>query len=219
MSAPTTKGILGRKIGMTQIFSKNGEVIPVTVVKGGPCLILSLKVEEKDGYNAIQLGYEQCKETKLNKPQRGFFKKLGFPTYKIIKEIRIINPHEFKPGQELTVDIFKEGELVDVTGRTKGRGFTSHIKRWNFSRGRMSHGSKCHRRRASIGAGGVQHVMKGQKMSGRYGNELVTVQNLEIVKIDKEKSLLLIKGAIPGPPGNLVIIRKAIKSLRKGIEK
>lgn len=219
MSAPTTKAILGRKIGMTQIFSENGEVLPVTVVKGGPCLILSVKTEEKDGYNAIQLGYEQCKESKLNKPQRGFFKKLGFPPFKIVKEVRILNPQDFSKGQELRVEIFKEGELVDVTGRTKGRGFTGHIKRWNFSRGRMSHGSKFHRRRASIGVSGVQHVMKGQKMAGRYGNELITVQNLQIVKVDKEKDLLFIKGAIPGPPGNLVIVRKAVKSLRKGIEK
>lgn len=219
MSAPTTKAILGRKIGMTQVFDKNGKVVPVTVVKGGPCFILSLKVEERDGYNAIQLGYEQCKETKLNKPQRGLFKKLGFPPFKIIKEIRVLNPYEYKQGQQITVDIFKEGELVDITGKTKGRGFTSHIKLWNFSRGRMSHGSKCHRRRASIGVGGVQHVMKGQRMAGRYGNELVTIQNLEIIQIDREKSLLLIKGAIPGPPGNLLTIRKAVKSLRKGIEK
>jgi large subunit ribosomal protein L3 len=219
MSAPTTKAILGRKIGMTQIFDEKGEVIPVTVIKGGPCLVLSVKTKEKDGYDAIQLGYEQCKESKLNKPLIGFFKKLGTPFFRIIKEIRILNPQDFDKGQELKVDIFKEGDLVDVTGRTKGRGFTGHIKRWNFRRGRMSHGSKFHRRRASIGAGGVQHVRKGQKMAGRYGNELVTVQNLKVVKVDKEKDLLFIKGAIPGPHGNLVIIKSAVKSLRKGIEK
>ncbi|PMQ00966.1 MAG: 50S ribosomal protein L3 [Dictyoglomus sp. NZ13-RE01] len=219
MSAPTTKAILGRKIGMTQIFTEKGEVLPVTVVKGGPCLILSVKTKENDGYDAIQLGYEQCKESKLNKPMRGFFQKLGLPAHKIIKEIRILNPNDYNKGQELRVDIFQEGELVDVTGKTKGRGFTGHIKRWDFRRGRMSHGSKFHRRRASIGAGGVQHVMKGQKMAGRYGYETVTVQNLEIVKVDREKDLLFIKGAVPGPHGNLLIIRKAVKSLRKGIEK
>lgn len=219
MSAPTIKAILGRKIGMTQIFDEKGERLPVTVIKGGPCLVLSVKKEKEDGYNAIQLGYELCKESKINKPQKGFFKKLGFPPFKIIKEIRILNPQDFDRGQELRVEIFQEGELVDVTGKTKGHGFTGHIKLWNFSRGRMSHGSKCHRRRASIGVSGVQHVMKGQKMARRYGNELVTIQNLQIVKVDKEKDLLFIKGAVPGPVGNLVIIRKAVKSLRKGIEK
>ncbi|HPU43191.1 MAG TPA: 50S ribosomal protein L3 [Dictyoglomaceae bacterium] len=220
MAAPTTKVILGRKIGMTQIFGENGEVIPVTVVKGGPCLVLSVGVKEENGYGAIKLGFEECKENKLNKPQAGVFRKLGFPPFKILKEVKIINPADYQAGQEIKVDIFQEGELVDVTGKSKGHGFTGHVKLWNFGRGRMSHGSKFHRRRASIGASGVQHVMKGQKMAGRWGNETVTVQNLKIVKVDKEKDLLFIKGAIPGPAGNLVLIRKAVKDIsRKGLEK
>lgn len=213
MAAPTTKAILGRKVGMTHIFGDKGEIIPVTVVKGGPCVILNVRTKEKDGYDAIQIGFERCKESKLNKPQLGIFKKLGLPPFKIIKEVRVKNPNEFTRGQELKVDIFQEGELVDVTGKSKGHGFTGHIKLWNFARGRMSHGSKFHRRRASIGAGGVQHVMKGQKMAGRWGNETITVQNLKIVKVDRDKDLLLIKGAIPGPVGNLVIIRKAVKEI------
>ncbi len=214
MAAPTTKAILGRKVGMTQIFGENGEIIPVTVIKSGPCLVLNVKTKEKDGYNAIQLGFERCKESKLNKPLLGIFKKLGFPPFKIIKEVRVVNASDFAPGQELKVDVFQEGELVDITGRSKGHGFTGHIKLWNFARGRMSHGSKFHRRRASIGAGGVQHVMKGQKMAGRWGNETITVQNLKIVKVDKDKDLILVKGAVPGPVGNLLIIRKAVKDIK-----
>jgi|UniRef100_A0A7C3WV29 large subunit ribosomal protein L3 len=214
MAAPTTKAILGRKVGMTQIFGENGEIIPVTVIKSGPCLVLNVKTKEKDGYNAIQLGFERCKESKLNKPLLGIFKKLGFPPFKIIKEVRVVNASDFAPGQELKVDVFQEGELVDITGKSKGHGFTGHIKLWNFARGRMSHGSKFHRRRASIGAGGVQHVMKGQKMAGRWGNETITVQNLKIVKVDKDKDLILVKGAVPGPVGNLLIIRKAVKDIK-----
>jgi large subunit ribosomal protein L3 len=214
MAAPTTKAILGRKVGMTQIFGENGEIIPVTVIKSGPCLVLNVKTKEKDGYNAIQLGFERCKESKLNKPLLGIFKKLGFPPFKIIKEVRVVNASDFAPGQELKVDVFQEGELVDITGKSKGHGFTGHIKLWNFARGRMSHGSKFHRRRASIGARGVQHVMKGQKMAGRWGNETITVQNLKIVKVDKDKDLILVKGAVPGPVGNLLIIRKAVKDIK-----
>uniref|UniRef100_A0A7C3MMU3 Large ribosomal subunit protein uL3 n=1 Tax=Dictyoglomus thermophilum TaxID=14 RepID=A0A7C3MMU3_DICTH len=214
MAAPTTKAILGRKVGMTQIFGENGEIIPVTVIKSGPCLILNVRTKEKDGYNAIQLGFERCKESKLNKPLLGIFKKLGFPPFKVIKEVRVVNTSDFVPGQEIKVEIFQEGELVDVTGKSKGHGYTGHIKLWNFARGRMSHGSKFHRRRASIGAGGVQHVMKGQKMAGRWGNETITVQNLKIVKVDKEKDLILVKGAVPGPVGNLLIIRKAVKDIK-----
>ncbi len=213
MAAPTTKAILGRKIGMTQIFTENGEMVHVTVIKGGPCLVLNVRTKEKDGYDAIQLGFERCKESKLNKPQLGIFKKLGLPPFRIIKEVRVKNPLDYTKGQEIRVDIFQEGEFVDITGKSKGHGFTGHIKRWNFSRGRMSHGSKFHRRRASIGARGVQHVMKGQKMAGRWGNETITVQNLKIVKVDKEKDLILVKGAVPGPIGNLLIIRKAVKKL------
>lgn len=201
------KMIIGRKIGMTRIFIGNDSV-PVTVIKAGPCVVVQKKTVEKDGYNAVQLGFEKAK--KVNKPLAGHFKKFGVEPMKILREFRVENPDEYEPGQVIKVDVFEKGEYVDVTGWTKGRGFAGAMKRWGFSGGPKSHGSKFHRELGSVG----QHtepakIWKGKKMPGRYGNERVTVRNLQVVDIDPENDLLVVKGGVPGARGGLVLIRSA----------
>ncbi|AAD36566.1 MULTISPECIES: 50S ribosomal protein L3 [Thermotoga] len=201
------KMIIGRKIGMTRVFVGNDSV-PVTVIKAGPCVVVQKKTVEKDGYNAVQLGFEKAK--KVNKPLAGHFKKFGVEPMKILREFRVENPDEYEPGQVIKVDVFEKGEYVDVTGWTKGRGFAGAMKRWGFSGGPKSHGSKFHRELGSVG----QHtepakIWKGKKMPGRYGNERVTVRNLQVVDIDPENDLLVVKGGVPGARGGLVLIRSA----------
>lgn len=205
------KGILGRKVGMTRIY-KDGKAIPVTVVKAGPCVVVQKKTEEKDGYTAIQVGFEELKEHKVNKPKLGIFKKAGVKPMRILKEFKVEDVDAYEIGQVIDVTVFEEGEKVDVTGWSKGRGYTGVMKRWNFGGGRKTHGSKFHRALGSTG----NHtepakVFKGKKMFGQYGNEKVTVLNSEVVKIDKENNLLAIKGGVPGARGGLLIIREAIK--------
>lgn len=205
------KAILGRKIGMTQVFREDGTVVPVTVVEAGPCVVVQKKTVDKDGYEAIQVGFMDVKESKLNKPLIGHFKKANVPYKKYLREFRIENA-PYNVGDEIRVDTFSEGERVDVTGISKGKGFAGTIKRWNARRGPMSHGSKHHRKVGSLGASTFPaRVLKGHHLPGRMGNERVTVQNLEVVKVDPEKNLMLIKGSVPGNKGSLLIIKDTVK--------
>ena len=203
-------GLIGKKIGMTQIFNEQGRVVPVTVIEAGPCYIVQKKESEKDGYNAVQLGFGK-KERKLTKPEVGHFKTAGKGVIKRLKEFRV-SEEELKNhalGDELSVSIFTPGEKVKVTGRSKGRGFAGVMKRWNFGGGRKTHGSRFHRSTGSIGqCVNPGKVFKNKKMPGHYGNEQVTVKGLEVVKISPEQNILMVKGAIPGAPGGLVYIKK-----------
>ena len=214
------KMIIGRKIGMTQVFDEEGNAIPVTVIKAGPCVVVQKKTPETDGYSAIQLGFEEIPEKKVNKPMLGHFKKYGVKPMRILREFRVENPDEFEVGQVIDVSIFEPGDVVDVTGWSKGRGFAGAMKRWGFQGGPRSHGSKFHRMLGSVG----QHtepakIWKGKKMPGRYGNERVTVRNLKVVKVDPENNLLVVKGGVPGARGGLLLIRSAkAPKIRKGEE-
>lgn len=205
--------MLGRKIGMTQIFQEDGSVVPVTVIQAGPLYVVQKKTVEKDGYNAIQVGFENIKEQRINKPAKGHFDKSEVEYKKYLREFRVENPDDFQIGQEITVDVFEAGDMVDVVGTSKGKGTQGVIKRHNFSRGRMSHGSKMHRTAGGMGASAYPgKVFKGHRMPGRMGNERVTVQNLEIVRVDADKNLLLIKGGVPGPKKGLVTIKATTKN-------
>lgn len=205
-------GLIGRKLGMTQIFKPNGEVVPVTVIEAGPCVIVAKRSVDKEGYNALQLGFGYIKPHKVNKPLRGLFKKVGIEPKRYLREFRVDSIDEFEVGQELTVDIFKEGEKVDVTGISKGKGFAGPMKRHGFSGGPASHGSAFHRYGSSLGAHTEPgHVFKGKRMAGHMGSAKVTIQNLEIVKIYPEKNLLLVKGSVPGSRNSIVLIKKAKK--------
>lgn len=206
------KGILGKKLGMTQIFGKEGNAIPVTVIKAGPCVVLQKKTDETDGYKAIQLGFEDKKEHRANNPERGHAKKAETTPKRYIREIRDANVDEYELGQEVTVEIFQPGDRVDVTGRTKGKGFQGSIKRHGFARGPMSHGSRFHRQGGSMGSIDGARVFKGKKLPGRMGNNQVTIQNLEIVKVVPEENVLLIKGNIPGPRKSVVKIQSSVKA-------
>ncbi|MCD6436084.1 MAG: 50S ribosomal protein L3 [Clostridiales bacterium] len=206
-------GILGRKIGMTQIFDDKGNMIPVSVVEAGPIFVTQIKTVETDGYNAIQVGFADKKENRTIKPEKGHFTKANVSVKKHVVEFKVENPTEFELGQEIKVDILEEGTLVDVTGTSKGKGTAGLIKRWNQSRGPETHGSKFHRAPGSLGASSYPaRVIKGMHMAGHMGNERVTVQNLEVVRVDSEKNLLLIKGAIPGPKKGFLTIKKAVKA-------
>ncbi|PNR97136.1 50S ribosomal protein L3 [Petrotoga sp. 9PWA.NaAc.5.4] len=208
------KGILGKKVGMTRIF-KEDKAIPVTVIQAGPCVVVQKKTVETDGYNAIQVGFEEIQERKVNKPLLGHFKKAQVKPYRYLKEFRVDNVDDFKIGQVIDVSIFSEGEKVDITGYSKGRGYTGAIKRWNFTGGEVSHGSKFHRALGSTGMNTYpSKVFKGKKMPGRYGNERVTIQNSEVVYIDQKNNLIALKGGVPGARGGLVIIKEAVKVKR-----
>ncbi len=207
------QNIIGRKIGMTQIFTEDGNMLPVSVIEAKPMYVTQVKTVEKDGYNAIQVGYDEKKKSKTNKPLEGHFKKSGVAPKKVLKEFRLDSVEGYEVGQELKLEEMEEGMLVDVIGTSKGKGTAGTIKRWNQSRGPETHGSKYHRGPGSIGAASYPaRVIKGTHMAGRMGHERVTVQNLTLVKVDAERNLLLIKGAVPGPKGSLVVVRKAIKS-------
>ncbi|EZP79109.1 50S ribosomal protein L3 [Parageobacillus genomosp. 1] len=210
-----TKGILGRKIGMTQVFAENGDLIPVTVIEAAPNVVLQKKTMEKDGYEAIQLGFEDLSEKRANKPQIGHAAKANTAPKRFIREIRGANIDEYEVGQEVKVDIFSEGDIVDVTGISKGKGFQGAIKRHGQSRGPMAHGSRYHRRPGSMGAIAPNRVFKSKELPGRMGGERVTIQNLKIVKVDPERNLLLIKGNVPGPRKGLVIVKSAVKAKAK----
>jgi len=208
------KGILGKKLGMTQIFTPDGKMLPVTVVEAGHGVVLQNKTIENDGYNAVQLGYGAVKDKRVTSPMKGHFDKAGVKPVKFIREIRLSGPSEYTVGQEIGVDTFAEGDIIDVTGIAKGKGFAGVIKRWNFRRGPMAHGSKSHREPGSMGprmSGGGGKVFKGKKLPGRMGGQQVTVQRLTVVRVDTERNLILIKGGIPGPKGNLMMIKNTVK--------
>ncbi|WP_246167930.1 50S ribosomal protein L3 [Thermosulfurimonas marina] len=205
------EGLIGRKLGMTRIFNEAGEVVPVTVLEVGPCTVVQVKTVETDGYNAVQLGFAPKKLTKFNKPMRGHFLRAGLDHgFYILREFRVEDPSQFHPGQVLTLESLgvEKGLRVDVTGKSKGRGFTGAIKRWGFSRQPMSHGAKqVHRKPGSSGASTFPgRVIKGKKMPGHYGNETVTVKNLLVAEVVPEKNLLLVKGAVPGWPNGWVMV-------------
>ena len=206
------KGILGTKLGMTQIFTEDGIVIPVTVVEAGPVVVTQIKTTEKDGYNAIQVGFEDAKEKSLNKPQKGHLAAANV-LKKHLKEFRVDSVEGYTVGQEINADLFAAGEIIDVTGISKGKGFQGPIKRHGQSRGPESHGSRYHRRPGSMGACSFPgRVFKNKKLAGHMGSVKVTVQNLEVVKVDADKNLILVKGAIPGAKGSVVTIKEAVKS-------
>lgn len=207
-----TKGILGRKIGMTQVFAENGDLIPVTVVEAAPNVVLQMKSVETDGYEAIQLGFEDKREKLSNKPEKGHVAKANTAPKRFVREFRGADLGQYEVGQEVKVDIFAEGEIVDVTGISKGKGFQGAIKRHGQSRGPMAHGSRYHRRPGSMGPVAPNRVFKGKLLPGRMGGEQITVQNLEIVKVDAERNLLLIKGNVPGARKALVKIKSAVKA-------
>jgi len=207
------KAILGRKIGMTQIFDEDGKVIPVSVVIAGPCVVVQKKTEEKEGYNAIQVGFEDIREKLVNKPEKGHFAKANIAPKRFLRELRLENARDYNVGDVLKADVFAVGERVDVSGVSKGKGYQGVIKRWNAHRGPMSHGSKYHRGVGSMGASSFpSRTFKNKKMPGHMGNENVTVQNLEVVRVDADKNLILIKGGIPGPKKGLVIIKDSVKT-------
>ena len=207
------KGIIGKKIGMTQIFDEVGNVIPVTVIQAGPCVVAQKKTVEADGYNAVQLGFSDVKEKHMTKAEKGHFEKAGVAFKKHLKEFRLDDISAINVGDVITADTFAAGDKVDVTGMTKGRGYTGVIKRWNHHHLRMTHGTgPIHRQPGSMGVIDPARIFKNKKMAGQYGNEQVTVLNLKVVKIDAEKNLIAIKGAVPGAKDGIVFIRDSVKA-------
>lgn len=206
------KAVLGRKIGMTQVFAEDGRLVPVTVIEAGPMVVTQVKNKETDGYSAVQVAFGETKEKRVNKPLRGHFAKAGVGFKKFVREFRMDDSSSYSLAQEINVDIFEAGEKVDAVGTSKGKGFQGPIKRHNQSTGPMTHGSRYHRGPGSMGAASdPSRVFKGKKLAGHMGAERVTIQNLEVVKVDAEKNLILIKGAVPGPKKGLVIIKQAVK--------
>jgi large subunit ribosomal protein L3 len=206
------KAILGKKLGMTQLFDETGKIVPVTVVEAGPCVVSQVKTVENDGYEAVQVGFCDLKEKHTNKPMKGHFEKAGISAKKYLKEFKLENAASMNVGDEIKVDVFVAGDKVDVTGTSKGKGFQGAIKRWGTHRGPMAHGSGYHRGAGSMGAcSSPSRVYKGKKLAGHMGTDTVTIQNLDVVSVDAEKNLLLVRGAIPGPKGGLVIVKNAVK--------
>lgn len=211
-----TKAILGKKLGMTQVFTQDGMQVPVTVIEAGPCVITQIKTPEKDGYSALQVGFGDIRDKLVNKPLKGHFDKAKIPYRRYIKELKVANVEEYQVGNEIKADIFAEGDQVDISGFSKGKGFAGSIKRWNYHRGPRTHGSHHHRSPGSMGAASSPgRVFKGTKLPGRLGMVRVTIQNLEVIKVDPERNLMLVKGSIPGAKGSLVIIKESVKQLVK----
>ncbi|MCL2545926.1 MAG: 50S ribosomal protein L3 [Oscillospiraceae bacterium] len=210
------KAIIGRKVGMTQVFDEQGKAIGVTVIEAGPCSVVQVKTVERDGYSAVQLGFKETKKT-LSKGELGHLKKAGVATLKHLREFKLTNAENMNPGDEVKVDVFAEGDRIDATGISKGKGFAGTIKRHNFSRGRMSHGGgPVHRHQGSMGANSdPSRVFPGKKMPGHMGSEQVTTLNLEIVKIDSDLNLIAVRGAIPGPRGALITLRNTVMNNKK----
>ena len=207
------KALLGRKVGMTQIFDENGTVIPVTVIEAGPCVVAQVKTLENDGYEAVQLGFGEVKENKLNKPVKGHFAKANVAAKRHLREFRLDSIDGIKVGDELKADIFAAGEKIDVQGTSKGKGFQGVIKRHGQHRGPMGHGSMYHRRPGSMGATSTPgRVFKGKKLPGHMGSVTVTIQNLDIVKVDMDKNVILVKGSVPGAKGSILKIKSAVKA-------
>ena len=208
------KAIIGKKVGMTQVFTEDGRVEPVTVIEAGPCYVTQIKTKETDGYEAVQIAFGSIKAKNVSKAQAGAFKKAGVEAKRVLKEFKYNDLSKFALGQEIKADMFSEGDIVDVSGITKGHGFTGVIKRWNQHRLKMTHGvGPVHREVGSMGANSTpSRVLKGKKMPGHYGHEAVTVQNLKVVRVDAERNLILVKGAIPGPKQAIVTIKYAAKA-------
>lgn len=207
------KGLIGKKIGMTQIFDESGKVIPVTVIEAGPCVVAQVKTQDTDGYTAIQLGYGDIKEKKLNKPMKGHFTKVNVTPKKHLREFRVDSIDEVKVGDELKADVFAAGEKIDIQGTSKGKGFQGVIKRHGQSRGPMGHGSMYHRRPGSMGPTSTPgRVFKGKKLPGHMGHVTVTIQNLDVVKVDMDKNVILVKGSVPGAKGAILKIKSAVKA-------
>jgi len=207
------KALIARKIGMTQVFVENGSLVPVTVLEAGPCTVTQVKTVENDGYSAVQVGFSDNKAKLTTKPLQGHFDKAGVSFKRFLKEFRFDNSSEFVVGQEITASIFVAGDKIDVSGISKGKGYQGAIKRHNQSRGPMSHGSKFHRSAGSMGSSSYpSKIFKGKKLAGHMGSEAVTVQNLEIVRVDAENNLILVKGAVPGPKKSIVTVRDAVKA-------
>ena len=208
------KGIIGKKLGMTQIFTETGAVVPVTVIEAGPCVVAQKKTTEKDGYEAVQLGFEDAKEKHLNKPTKIRFEKAGVAAKKHLKEFRFEDSAKYNVGDVIAADTFAQGDKVDITGVTKGHGYTGAVKRWGNHILRMTHGTgPIHRQVGSMGANSTpSRVFKNKKMAGQYGNEKLTVLNLEVVKVDAEKNLIAVKGAVPGAKGGIVVLRDSVKA-------
>ncbi|HGL3738027.1 TPA: 50S ribosomal protein L3 [Enterococcus faecium] len=208
-----TKGILGKKVGMTQIFTESGELIPVTVVEATPNVVLQVKTMETDGYEAIQVGYQDMREVLSNKPAKGHVAKANTAPKRFIREFKNVELGEYEVGKEITVDVFQAGDIIDVTGTTKGKGFQGVIKRHGQSRGPMAHGSRYHRRPGSMGPVAPNHrVFKNKRLAGRMGGNRVTIQNLEVVRVDAERNVILIKGNVPGAKKSLITIKSAVKA-------
>ena len=207
------KAILGKKIGMTQIFTEDGLVIPVTVIEAGPVTVVQKKTVETDGYNAIQVGYVDAKDKALTKPEKGHLAKAGVANKRVLKEFRLEDDSAYNVGDEIKADVFAEGDKIDVTGISKGHGYAGTVKRWGTHRGPMTHGSGYHRGVGSMGACSTpSRVMKNKRLPGHMGVEQVTVQNLDVVKVDAEKNIILVKGAVPGPKGGVVTICNSVKA-------
>lgn len=208
------KGLLGKKLGMTQLFDEAGKIVPVTVVEAGPCVVVQKKTAENDGYDAVQLGYKDIEDRKVNKPLKGHFEKAGVSAKRFLKEFKFDDAASMNVGEELKVDVFAAGEKVDITGTSKGKGFAGAIKRFNAHRLKETHGTgPVHRHAGSMGAcSDPSRVFKGKKLPGHMGCDTVTIQNLDVVGVDVEKNLLLVRGAIPGPKGGLVIVKDAVKA-------
>ncbi|MBR2832185.1 MAG: 50S ribosomal protein L3 [Oscillospiraceae bacterium] len=211
------KAIIGKKVGMTQIFDESGKVIPVTVIEAGPCVVVQKKTEEKDGYNAVQLGFEDVKEHKLTKPEAGHLKKAGVAPKKYLKEFRFDDCTGFNVGDELKADVFKAGDKIDVTGISKGKGYAGVIKRWGAQRTPTSHGGgPVHRHAGSMGSGtDPSRIFKGKIGAGHMGVDQVTVENLDVVKVDPELNMIAVRGAVPGPKGGVVYLRNTVKRIRE----
>lgn len=210
-----TKGILGKKVGMTQVFTENGELVPVTVIEATPNVVLQVKTVKTDGYEAVQVGFDDKREVLSNKPAKGHVAKANTAPKRFIKEFNNVELGEYKVGQEIKVDVFQAGDVVDVTGTTKGKGFQGVIKRHGQSRGPMTHGSRFHRRPGSMGAASYPaRVFKGKKLAGRMGGDRVTIQNLEIVRVDADKNVILVKGNVPGAKKSLIEIKTAVKAAK-----
>ena len=207
------KGLVGKKLGMTQLFDANGNVVPVTVIEAGPCVVAQKKTVENDGYEAIQVGFIDLKASKVNKPQKGHFAKGDVAPKRVLREFRLEDISSVNVGDILKADIFAEGEHVDVSGTSKGKGYAGVIKRWNFSRLKMSHGTgPVARHGGSLGVIDPARIFKGKKMAGHLGAERVTVQNLDVVKVDAENNIIAVKGAVPGPKGGIVILKNSVKA-------
>lgn len=207
-----TKGILGKKLGMTQVFGPNGTATAVTVIEAGPCVVLQKKDVENDGYEAIQIGFDDKKDHRANKPEKGIASKANTAPKRFVREIKGINLADFEVGQEIKADLFAAGEVVDVAGVSKGKGFQGAIKRHNHSRGPMAHGSRYHRGPGSMGSIAANRVFKGQTLPGQMGGDNITIQNLEVIKVDTERNLILVKGSVPGPKNSYVVVRTAVKN-------